>query len=120
MKKLIITFALLITLVGSIFATDWKSAGVYENKSVGTYEVFYDADASKPFEDENLSYLKYLKNNYKKVTVTVYEANGSESNWFTYNVYNNGSFSTLEIYKDYVIEDHINVDGLVTEYICYR
>lgn len=120
MKRIITIITLLVLLVGSVFATDWKSVGTYENEIAGTYEVLYDADASKPFEDEDLSYLKYLKNHYKKVVVTVFDANGTEKAWFTYNVFHNGSFSTLENYKDYVIEDHVNKDGSVTEYVCYK
>lgn len=120
MKKIILVVTLLIAMVGSVFATDWKTVGTYDSKETGTYVVYFDDDATKPFENEDFKYLKYLKDNYKKVEVTVYNANGLENNWFTYNVYNNKSFSTLEVYKDYVIEDHINKDGSVTEYICWR
>lgn len=120
MKKIITIITLLVLLVGSMFATDWKSVGTYENETAGVYEVLYDVDATNPHEDEDLSYLKYLKNHYKKVVVTVFEADGTEKSWFVYNVFHNKSFSTLEVYVDYVIEDHVNKDGSVTEYVCYR
>lgn len=120
MKRFIITITLLITLVGSVFATDWKSVGTYENEKTGVYAVYYDADASSPFENEDFTYLSYLKDKYKKVEVTIFDADGTESGWFVYNVRTNKSFSTLEIYTNYVIEDHINKDGSVTEYVCYR
>lgn len=119
MKKFIITITLFITLVGSVFATDWRKVGTFENKVAGQYTVYYDVDATRPFENEDFKYLKYLKDNYKKVEVTIFDANGTENGWFV-DAAKKSCFATLEIYEDYVIEDHVNKDGSVTEYICWR
>lgn len=119
MKKLITTFTLLVLLVGSVFATDWKKYGTYESAKTGAYEVYFDYDATEPFEleKESVKYLIYLQKNYKKVEVHWY--NMTENSWCArgaeYNYY-----STLEVYKDYIIEDHVNNDGTITEYICWR
>lgn len=120
MKRFIVTILALTVLVGSMFATDWKSVGTYENEKAGVYAVYYDADATSPFENEDFKYLSYLKDKYKKVEVTIFDADGTESDWFVYNVRTNRSFSTLEIYTNYVIEDRVNNDGTITEYICWR
>ena len=119
MKRFIITITLLIGLVGSVFATDWKKYGAYENNKAGTYEVFFDYDASEPFEleKESVNYLIYLQKIYKKVEVHWY--NMSENTWCAKGA-EYKCYSTLEVYKDYVIEDHVNNDGTITEYVCYR
>lgn len=120
MKKIIVIILALTVLVSSVFATDWVQVGSYENEKTGVYAVYYDADATSPFENEDFKYLSYLKDKYKKVEVTIFNADGTENDWFVYNVRTNRSFSTLEIYTNYIIEDHINKDGSVTEYICWR
>lgn len=119
MKRFIISIVLLITLVGSVFATDWKKYGSYENDKTGSYEVYFDYDATEPFEleKESVKYLIYLQKNYKKVEVHWY--NPAEGIWALKGAEHN-YYSTLEVYKDYIIEDHVNNDGTVTEYICWR
>ena len=51
MKKLFVTITLLFALVGSAFAADWKKYGTYKNE-YGVFEVYFDYDATEPFELE--------------------------------------------------------------------
>ena len=119
MKRIITIILSLFILVGTVFATDWKKYGTYESTKTGAYEVYFDYDATEPFEleKESVQYLIYLQKNYKKVEVHWY--NMSENAWCAKGA-EYKCYSTLEAYKDYVIEDHVNKDGTVTEYVCYR
>lgn len=119
MKRFIITITLLIALVGSVFAADWKKYGDFENDKTGSYTVYFDYDATEPYEleKESVKYLIWLQKNYKKVEVHWY--NMSENSWCAKAAKHN-CYSTLEVYKDYVMEDHVNNDGTITEYICYK
>ena len=117
MKRFIITVALLIALVGSVFATDWKLFGSYENNEVGQYSVYFDYDATESFENEDIKYVAWLQKNYKKVEVHWYNM---DENWWCAKAAKHNCYSTLEVYTNYVVEDHVNKDGTVTEYICWR
>lgn len=117
MKKMVILF-LLSLLVSSAFAVDWVKYGTYENSKAGTYDVCFDYDATYPFdiEKESVKYILFLQKRYKKVEVHLY--NMSENMWCAKGVEHN-CYATLEVYEDYIMEDHVNNDGTVTEYVYY-
>ena len=80
-----------------------------------------DSENNNPDDSNKLKFLSWTEahKEAQKVEVTIFDANGTESGWFV-DAAKKSCFATLEIYEDYVIEDHVNKDGSVTEYICWR
>ena len=50
----------------------------------------------------------------KKVEVYWYE---NEDSWWRNKGVEHNCYATLEVYKDHRVEDHVNSDGTVTEYV---
>ena len=115
MKKLFFTITLLLALVGSAFATNWKKYGTYKGE-YGVYEVYFDYDATEPFEleKEDIRYIMKLQFYYDAFIAwaTYYDdepyAIGAKHN----------CYSTLVLYKDepWAYEYHVNKDGTITQF----
>ena len=75
MKKILSVITLLVLLVSSVFAADWVKYGTYENEEAGIYYVYFDYDATEPFDikNESIEYFLYLQRGYEKVEVYLYE-----------------------------------------------
>lgn len=116
MKKIFIGLVLSLLVFGKVFATDWIKYGAYENEEAGIYYVYFDYDATEPFDvkNESIEYYLFLKKEYENVEVNSYDK--SENMWCSKGAEHN-CYATLEVYKDYIMEDHVNSDGSVTEYI---
>ena len=56
MKKIITMLFLSLLVFSSVFAIDWVRYGIFENEEVGTCVVYFDYDATEPFELENERY----------------------------------------------------------------
>ena len=113
MKKLFVTITLLVALVCSAFASDWKKYGTYKNE-YGVFEVYFDYDATEPFELEKED-IRYLRNLTYYYNVSI--------GWLKYyddQPYAKGAkhncYSTLVLYEDVAFEHHVNKDGTITEY----
>lgn len=123
MKRFIITITLFITLVGSVFAADWVRYGDFKNEKSGAYLVYFDYDATEPFEleKESIEHFLWLQKNYKKVEVHLFSGElAQKENWWCLAGTKYNCFSTLEIYEDYAMEDHVNKDGTITQYTYWR
>ena len=123
MKKILSIITLFITLVGSVFATDWVRHGSFKNDKAGAYVVLFDYDATEPFEleKESIEYFLWLQQNYEKVEVHLFSDElAKKENWWCLTGAKHNCYATLEIYEDYVMEDHVNKDGTITQYICYN
>ena len=116
MKRFIITITLLVALVGSAFAVDWKEYKTYKDERGEIYKVYFDYDATEPFEleKEDIRYIMKLLVYYSDVTIT----------WLKYyddDIYSKGvkhnCYSTLLLYEDIAVEYHVNNDGTCTMYI---
>lgn len=68
MKKLFVTITLLVLLVGSAFATNWKKYKTFED-DIGHITVYIDTDAREPYNsvEENVEHLLYLQSKYDDV-----------------------------------------------------
>ena len=123
MKKLFVTITLLAALIGSVFAVDWVRYGDFKSEKVGAYLVYFDYDATEPFEleKESIEHFLWLQKNYKKVEVHLFSGElAQKENWWCLTGTKYNCFSTLEIYEDYAMEDHVNKDGTITQYIYWR
>ena len=115
MKKLFVTITLFIVLVGSVFAVDWKEYKTDKDET-GEYKVYFDFDATEPFEleKEDIRYIMNLMFYYKDVTITW-------SKYYDDDIYSEGAkhncYSTLLLYEDSAVEYHVNNDGTCTMYI---
>ena len=117
MKRLF-TIITLLVLVGSAFAVDWKEYKTGKDES-GEYKVYFDFDATEPFEleKEDIRYIMNLLLYYSDVTIT----------WSTYyddEIYSKGvqhnCYSTLLLYEDRAVEYHVNKDGTCTMYYYFH
>src|SRR5574344_478926 len=114
MKKLLSIITLLVLLVGSAFATNWKKYGTYKDECGDAYEVYFDYDATEPFELEKED-IRYLRNLSFYYNVSI--------GWLKYyddQPYAKGAkhncYSTFVLYGDVAYEYHVNKDGTITEY----
>ena len=123
MKRFIITITLLVAFIGSAFAVDLVRYGSFKNDKVGAYSVYFDYDATEPFEleKESIKYFFWLQKNYKKVEAYLFSGElAQKENWWCLKGAKHKFYRTLEIYEDYIIEDHVNKDGTITQYIYYK
>ena len=118
MRKFISILILVVALVGSVFAVDWKEYKT-DKDVIGEYKVYFDFDATEPFEleKEDIRYIMDLLLYYSDVNIT----------WVTYyddEIYSEGAkhncYSTLLLYKDRAVEYHVNNDGTCTTYYYFH
>lgn len=114
MKKILSIITLFISLVCSVFAVDWKEYKA-DKDEIGEYKVYFDFDATEPFEleKEDVRYIMNLMLYYSDVQII----------WATYyddDIYSKGvkhnCYSTLLLYEDRAVEYHVNNDGTCTTY----
>ena len=121
MKKLFVTITLLVLLVGSTFATDWKKYGTCKDEWGDVYEFYFDYDATEPFEveKENIRYILNLQCWYNSTSIGLFKYYDDEP--YAIGAKHN-HYSTLMIYKDkpHVCECHVNKDGTVTMFFYKR
>ena len=114
MKKILSIVVLLVLLVGSVFAVDWKEYKT-DKDEFGEYKVYFDFDATEPFEleKENIRYIMNLLFYYKDVTImwSTYYDDEICSKGVKHNCY-----STLLLYEYIAVEYHVNKDGTCTIY----
>lgn len=123
MKRFIITITLLVALVGSAFAWNFKEYGKFKNEKAGEYTVLIDLEATEPYEleKEDIKFLLYLQNLevYSSVKVFYYNPTG-EGFWCKTISEKHKFYCTLEIYEDYDCVYHVCDDGWVVEYCCFK
>lgn len=114
MKRFIITITLLVALVGSAFAVDWKEYKTDKDET-REYKVYFDYDATEPFEleKEDIRYIMNLMLYYSDVQIiwSTYYDDEPYAKGVKHNCY-----STLLLYEDRAVEYHVNNDGTCTTY----
>ena len=123
MKKLLSVITLLVLLVGSAFAWNFKEYGKFKNEKAGEYTVLIDLEATEPFdiEKESIKHLLFLQQQeeYSYVDVSWYEPSGDVAPpWCIYISEKHKFYCTLEIYDGYIIEERVCSDGSVIQYFC--
>lgn len=117
MKKIITMLFLGLLVFGKVFAVDLIKYATYETESMGTIDVYFDYDATEPFDikNESIEYFLFLQDNYEDVYVCL----ENMEDWWP------GLCSKAVDHNCYVIimecgagcaETHINSDGTVTVY----
>ena len=115
MKKFIITITLLAAFIGSAFAVDWKEYKTDKDEA-GEYKVYFDFDATEPFElEKDVRYIMNIQLYYSDAYIIL-------SKYYDDEIYSEGVkhnlYSTLLLYEDIVVEYHVNNDETCTKY-CY-
>ena len=117
MKRILSVIALLVLLVSSVFAVDLVKYATYETERLGTIDVYFDYDATKPFDikDESMEYFLFLQDNYEDVYVCLENMEDWWPGLCSKAVENNCYVIIMEC--GYGCADaHINSDGTVTVY----
>ena len=116
MKK-IITMLFLSLLVSSVFAVDLVKYATYETESMGTIDVYFDYEATEPFDikNESIGYFLFLQDNYKDVYVCL---ENMEDWWpgLCSKAVEHNCYVIIMKCEDGCADTHINSDGTVTVY----
>ena len=119
MKK-IITMLFLSLLVSSVFAVDWVRYGIFENEEVGTCVIYFDYDATEPFELENesIKHFLFLQDIYGDVEVCLENMEDMEDwwPWLCSEAIENNCYSIFTECGYGCADTYINKDGTVTVY----
>ena len=117
MKKIIMGLVLSLLVFGKVFAVDLVKYRTYETESMGTIDVYFDYDATEPFDikNENIEYFLFLQDSYEDVYVCL----ENMEDWWPLlcnkAVERNCYVFIMECGAGYA-ETHINSDGTVTVY----
>ena len=116
MKK-IITMLFLSLLVSSVFAVDWVKYATYETERLGTIDVYFDYDATEPFDikNESIKHFLFLQDIYEDVYVCL-ENMEDWWPWLCSEAIENNCYNIYMEYKDGCADTYINKDGTVTVY----
>ena len=116
MKK-IITMLFLSLLVSSVFAVDLVKYATYETESMGTVDVYFDYEATEPFDikNESIEYFLFLQDNYKDVYVCL-ENMEDWWPWVCSEAIENNCYNIFMECKYGCTDTYINKDGTVTVY----
>lgn len=121
MKKILSMVTLLVLLVSSVFAVDWKKYGTDKDEWGDVYEVYFDFDATEPFEleKEGIRHIMNLQYWYDYTSIGLFKYYDNEP--YAIGAKNN-HYSTLMLYKDkpHVCECHVNKNGTVTKFFYKR
>ena len=116
MKK-IITMLFLSLLVSSVFAVDLIKYNTYETENMGTIDVYFDYEATEPFDikNESIEYFLFLQDNYEDVYVCL-ENMEDWWPWLCSKAVENNCYVIIMECEDGCADTHINSDGTVTVY----
>lgn len=116
MKK-IITMLFLSLLVSSVFAVDWVKYNTYETKRLGTIDVYFNHDATEPFDikNESIKHFLFLQDIYEDVYVCL-ENMEDWWPWLCSEAIENNCYNIYMESKDGCADTYINNDGTVTVY----
>ena len=116
MKK-IITMLFLSLLVSSVFAVDLVKYATYETERLGTIDVYFDYDATEPFDikNESIKHFLFLQDIYGDVEVCL-ENMEDWWPWLCSEAIENNCYNIFMECRYGCTDTYINKDGTVTVY----
>ena len=116
MKK-IITMLFLSLLVSSVFAVDLVKYNTYETESMGTIYVYFDYEATEPFDikNESIEHFLFLQDIYGDVEVCL-ENMEDWWPWLCSEAIENNCYHIFMECGYGCADTYINKDGTVTVY----
>lgn len=124
MKKFIITITLLVALVGSAFATNWKKYKTFED-DIGHITVYIDTDAREPYKpgDEGcILHFLYLLSKYDDA-LFFYLDTPEDYDYARLSIEiskKHKTYRTLILTEKYELEYRVCCDGTVIKYMYTR
>ena len=115
--KRIITMLFLSLLVSSVFAVDLVKYATYETERLGTIDVYFDYDATEPFDikNESIKHFLFLQDIYEDVYVCL-ENMEDWWPWLCSEAIENNCYNIYMESKNGCADTYINNDGTVTVY----
>lgn len=114
MKK-IITMLFLSLLVSSVFAVDLVKYATYETESMGTIDVYFDYEATEPFDikNESIRYFLFLQDVFEDVEVWLENI----EDWRLYSeAIECNCYAIRILHRDFYIDIYIHDNNTVTLY----
>lgn len=117
MKKIIMGLVLSLLVFGKVFAVDLVKYATYETERMGTIDVYFDYDATEPFDikNESIKYFLFLQDIYEDVYVCLENMEDWWPSLCSKAIENNCYVFIMES-EDGCADTHINSDGTVTVY----
>ena len=115
MKKIITMLFLSLMMTFGMFATDWVKYETLENEEVRICDVYFDFDATEPFDinNESIRYFLFLQNIYEDVEVSLENI----EDWLICSkAVEHNCYAVLMEYGDYCVNIYIHDDNTVTVY----
>lgn len=117
MKKILMGLVLSLIMAANIFAVDLIKYNTYETERMGTIDVYFDYDATEPFDikNESIKYFLFLQDSYEEVEVHL-ENMEDWWPWLCSEAIENNCYYILMECRDGCADTFINKDGTVTVY----
>lgn len=117
MKKILSVITLLVLLVSSVFAFDLVKYATYETEIMGTIDVYFDYDATEPFDikNESIEYFLILQEFNEEVEVCL-EKSEDWWPWLCSKAVEHNCYNIFMECGDFCADTHINNDNTVTVY----
>ena len=117
MKKILMGLVLSLMMAANIFAVDLVKYATYETERLGTINVYFDYDATEPFDikNESIKHFLFLKDIYGDVEVCL-ENMEDWWPWLCSEAIENNCYNIFMECGYGCTETYINKDGTVTVY----
>ena len=117
MKRILSVITLLVLLVSSVFAVDLVKYNTYETERLGTIIVYFDYDATEPFDikNESIKHFLFLQDIYGDVEVCL-ENMEDWWPWLCSEAIENNCYNIFMECRNGCADTYINKDGTVTVY----
>ena len=117
MKKIITMLFLSLLVFGKVFAVDLVKYATYETERLGTIDVYFDYDATEPFDikNESIKHFLFLQDIYGDVEVCL-ENMEDWWPWLCSEAIENNCYNIFMECKYGCADTYINKDGTVTVY----
>ena len=117
MKKTLMGLVLSLMMAANIFAVDLVKYATYETERLGTIDVYFDYDATEPFDikNESIKHFLFLQDIFEDVYVCL-ENMEDWWPWLCSEAIENNCYNIYMESKDGCADTYINNDGTVTVY----
>lgn len=117
MKKILMGLVLSLMMAANIFAVDLVKYATYETEILGTINVYFDYEATEPFDikNESIEYFLFLQDVYGDVEVYL-ENMEDWWPWLCSEAIENNCYNIFMECEDGCTDTYINKDGTVTVY----
>ena len=115
MKKIIMGLVLSLMMAANIFATDLVKYNTYETEIMGTIDVYFDYEATEPFDikNESIRHFLFLQNVFEDVEVWL---ENIEDWWLYSEAVKHNCYAIRILHIDFYIDIYIHDDNTVTVY----